>query len=99
MPCSLNDTIFALVSYDHSLGGVNPSATTSLVFALYLNLAASSPDKFTLFPPSHCNSVGTTPVVYVGAEAGGEWCNRKYVSSRATDVVLGMKGWYSNGWA
>ena len=77
MPCSLNETIFAFVSSDHSLGGVKPSAATSLVFALYLKRAASSPDRLMLLPPSHCSNVGTTPVVYVGAEAGGEWCNRK----------------------
>ena len=86
IPLVLISLILPLTSSLHS--------STTLPFPSLLsrnNGACSSPLSLTLSPPSHLSKGGMAPVVWLGADAGGEWWRVSPDASSETEEVLGMK--------
>jgi hypothetical protein len=65
-PSALIFLIFSNISSSH------PNPPSISAFLSLLNLAPSSPVKDIELPWTHCKKGGITPVVYDGADGGGE---------------------------
>jgi hypothetical protein len=87
-PACLSWTIFSFVSSLHSLAGTISSGLLGFLPPLTLRGATSSPDNVTGLPPSHCRTIGTTPVVKLGAASTAQPYEFQPFTPKTTSVPL-----------